>query len=375
MQGGEPRCVPDASRMVAVTGGCQHRSVAWAEQLAVAVPQRSPVFVNVGANKGYNAAAFMALWSLLSVTESGWHRHVVRFANDRNESELLATRPCGECNPHCIFCEGRKCCRHVRGERGGCLANPMRHLHPRRVPGATAHMLELQASNRELLRYVVNATGAAGHMLVHDVGASNESRVVVIKTRAAGAENGALSSLSTGGGRTTETVQILPLDVFFEAQGIRNVYHVSVDTEGYDPLVLRGMHETLQQRRVTLLEFEYSGKGHWASGTEHTLERTLQWLGGMGYFCYWQAPRDLIPASSPCWLPSFERRKWSNLVCTHDATVHKVLQAIVTTGSSRRQSECSGNARKRGRAKDGNWCGRGGRTGRGAARRVNFAHG
>eukprot|EP00966_Prymnesium_polylepis_P222643 5150626-Prymnesium_polylepis.1 len=85
----------------AVTGCQKSGDVRWAERLAAAVPQAAPVLVNVGANKGFNAAAFLDLWSpQLGVNEAKWHQHIVQYAAQKSIPGLGASA-CGMCNRHC----------------------------------------------------------------------------------------------------------------------------------------------------------------------------------------------------------------------------------------------------------------------------------
>ena len=62
-------------------------------------------------------------------------------------------------------------------------------------------------------------------------------------------------------------------------------------------------------------------------GSESSLEFALTWLGRLGYFCYWLGPHGtLLPASPPCWRPSFEHKTWSNLRCAHEPAVLTLLE-------------------------------------------------
>ena len=93
---------------------------------------------------------------------------------------------------------------------------------------------------------------------------------------------------------------------------------LTIDTEGFDPLVLQGARETLGSGRVHYLEFEVHEKGPW----KHTeVKNVLQYVEGFGFDCFW-ASRPLIPVSvrGGCWHESYEVNKtWSNMVCAHQA--------------------------------------------------------
>ena len=309
----------------------------WEERLAEALTPQSPIFVNVGANKGYNAASFLALHSDRRVSARAWHRHV----RGAGVADPVA---CGMCKP--------------------CLMGPPKR-HSRR--GGTAHLLELTGNNRRLLRDVLNASGLAERATVHDAGASNASAEVTIKARAAGVEDGAVAfGAEISAHRATEVVRLTTLDAFLSATfgDTREIYHVSIDTEGHDALVLEGARRALRAKRVTLLEFEYSGRGYWAAGADgRTLGATLGWLAEDGYACWWQTRHDLVAASPPCWTPAMESRKWSNLVCTHKADAIAVLDGIAQEGEARRRRECTrsgasfANGKRMTRSDAKAWCG------------------
>ena len=202
---------------------------------------------------------------------------------------------------------------------------------------------------------------------MHDAGASNASAEVTIKARAAGVEDGAVAfGAEISAHRATEVVRLTTLDAFLSATfgDTREIYHVSIDTEGHDALVLEGMRTALRAKRVTVLEFEYSGRGYWAAGADgRTLGATLGWLAEDGYACWWQTRHDLVAASPPCWTAAMESRKWSNLVCTHKADAIAVLDGIAQEGEARRRRECTrsgasfANGKRMTRSDAKAWCG------------------
>ena len=56
-------------------------------------------------------------------------------------------------------------------------------------------------------------------------------------------------------------MQAVALDDFVREQRLSSIYHVAIDTEGWDALVIEGMRETLAAKRVALLEFEVNNHG------------------------------------------------------------------------------------------------------------------
>mmetsp|Transcript_74772 Transcript_74772/g.124699 ORF Transcript_74772/g.124699 Transcript_74772/m.124699 type:complete len:251 (-) Transcript_74772:180-932(-) len=198
------------------------------------------------------------------------------------------------------------------------------------------HAFELQPSNVLLLQQIVNLS--ASPIDVHDVAISNESGVLYTQ------DNGAAAGYeSVGASRKPSRGSIprpsLSLDDFLSPVGCRtghqgqqagclplasgqHVQIVSIDTEGWDALVLHGMQRSLASHRVEFIEFEYSRAWKRVAG-EISMQQTLEWLHYLGYVCFWHGNRgQLAEANGECWLPDFHKRishRWSNLVCSYRA--------------------------------------------------------
>lgn len=195
------------------------------------------------------------------------------------------------------------------------------------------HALELTANNRAMLRSVLNATGLSTSVHVHDYAASNESRVMRHVPTFAGGETRGLRASTDRLCRTSnacsERIDAITLDEFVERQGLSDLHHVTIDTEGHDALVLEGFRRTLSRRRVQLVEFEVNAQGFWTLKKRDELYRerrslkgAASWLASAGYSCFWQTREGLVPLSGPCWKHEFDTfRHWSNVVCAHDAAV------------------------------------------------------
>ena len=128
-----------------------------------------------------------------------------------------------------------------------------------------------------------------------------------------------------------DLIEKVTVDALQSSRGLPQTIDVcTIDTEGHDPLVLEGMHDMLRNQRVTLLEFEYGGKGFWQAGkpSSRTLESTVATLGEVGYRCYLEAAGSLhAPINHGCWRPAFETHKWSNVLCTHHPRARGVIDA------------------------------------------------
>lgn len=100
----------------------------------------------------------------------------------------------------------------------------------------------------------------------------------------------------------------------FEYSRQLNVFAMKIDTEGYDYFVLLGAAESLKAKRVKFLTFEYHEK--WFSNNRtFTLRDTAEMMLKLEYVCYWITSTRLIPLSGPWWVPEYEVRTWSNVLC------------------------------------------------------------
>ena len=312
------RCVPDARAVYhQQRAGCS--SVEWQERVAAAVSRAAPVtYVNVGANKGYRVPEFLGLWSQRPVSGhmQAWNKLLLRYAKERRLG-FLSRFSCGNCND--------------------CRAAPPA-AHKRR--GARMHLLELSTANRALLTYMLKESKVENRVKLHNFAASNVTHTLqVVKGLMAGDERG---SALTGKQAVkyaahSASEQAVALDDFFEAQKLERVYHVAIDTEGWDALVVEGMRGAISRRQVSLIEFEVNNAGMWchrcqkpeARNEVRTVNGTLSLLHAAGYACFWVLTKTLLPASGPCWLPEYGGKlKWSNIVCAHEPPLIRALDAM-----------------------------------------------
>ena len=138
-------------------------------------------------------------------------------------------------------------------------------------------------------------------------------------------------------------VRTTTLDDFASQHGLDHIYHLAIDAEGSDPLILEGMTNLLSRRKVALLQFEYNRErrpfhsNYWAArgvGAEaRSLASVVRRLASFGYTCFLEAPRHLVPLSPPCWRKEFDGwRKWSNVLCAHEAEVLERLTSRFVAG-------------------------------------------
>ncbi len=310
------RCVPDAADLFwKQQYGCS--SVDWSERVAGVLPRRAPVtMVNVGANKGYKVPEFLGLWSQRRVVDHalGWRKHLLTYAH-LVKSTSLKRFSCGNCKD--------------------CRAAPPA---PHNRSGARVHLLEIAPANQALLRYVLHAERLEDLVTLHTLGASNVTqRVPIVRTVFAGEERqGVLTGPKArrfARANATLHVEAVALDDLFARLQLGPIYQVSIDTEGFDALVLEGMRGAIGRRQVSLIEFEVNQMGYWMPGaTERRPVRAIfAMLASAGYECYWAIGAALLPASGPCFdarLDTAPRLKWSNVVCAHEPAVVSTLSAM-----------------------------------------------
>ena len=148
-----------------------------------------------------------------------------------------------------------------------------------------------------------------------------------VMTKFMGRESAQLCTFSNASGQSACTtgkfgeVQAISVDDFVERHVPgRHVYHVSIDVEGFDSLVVEGMRSILRDKRADVFEFEYKRKGYWNHpdpGELRSLAALVGWVGELGYECFWEAGAQLVPISGNCWRGAFGNVGWSNVLCTH----------------------------------------------------------
>ena len=309
------QCVPDALAVLKQHGannGCSKSP--WAERVAGVLHRESPItLVNVGANKGYKVPEFLALWSKpahrVEGYNRGWQRHLLAYAKQIHSGHLKSFS-CGNC--------------------GDCNAEaPPAH---NRSAAVRIHLLEIAPANQMLLRHVIQATSLDDVVSLHPFGGSNvRARVPIIKSVLPGDERqGVLvgkKAARFNSANASVLVDVVALDDFFAAHGLTKIYHVSIDTEGFDSLVIEGMRGAISRRQVSIVEFEVNTLGFWSRGR---LNQAFAVFDAARYSCFWVLPSGLLPASGACLTPQAERGrlKWSNVVCAHEPEVVTELSAL-----------------------------------------------
>lgn len=269
-------------------------------------------FVNAGANKGFAVADFLARFhkdgcsAIGCPSVSDWYHNITNI----KANIFLGCGFCGDCK----------------------LKAPLYQTH---VP-VRVHAFELLAGNRELLRILFERLHVPGH--VHAVALSNFSgtvwRPLGVRT---GQENAAASMVRIGGRGAYEQYPTTSIDDYARSHNLERLDWVSLDAEGWDALIVCGATRMLSERRVAILEFEFS-PDTWATAMHgiHVLD-LLEWLrGDCRYTCFWQGGREssrynLVNVSdlSGCaWTHRRTTVMYGNVVCAHEPPVVAALQGL-----------------------------------------------
>lgn len=263
------------------------------------------VIVNIGANKGYTVADKYAFW----VPQSG--------INPRSMHSLIKkeypsfSRACGACK-ECLF------------DGPSSLDIKREHLDLLKV-----FAVEPSITNVNLLRKVKDWIGSDSFNVVHAAGLDYTGTVTFPVTEL-GYEKGFVGQ-NPGKGKTTIEIPSITVDDFVKENNLRIIDILSIDTEGFDPLVLEGAHEVISNQKAKTIFFEYHMVGYWRRNAEtsYKLEETVNFLDFHGYDCYIEG-QDEVLRMTGCWDPVFEFRMWSNILCVlrSDRSVNQIAMSL-----------------------------------------------
>ena len=106
---------------------------------------------------------------------------------------------------------------------------------------------------------------------------------------------------------------------------------LALDLAGEDPLVLKGMAQTLADHRVDVVEFEFNRKWKAVLRSPRPMEPIVEWLRQLGYICFWQGNKGaLAQISAPCYVEETRNRfgfARSNAVCSHRQDIISVFRS------------------------------------------------
>lgn len=211
-------CIPDTLQLASSWVGCPMNE--WEGRAAESIAPDNPVLLDVGANKGYVAANFLALFAgTRGVNAHRWHDKLVQYArpNGTVRHGYLHRDSCGACHD--------------------CKSRPPK---PHNRSGGSVHLLELLPSKRAILRYATTELGVSDIVSVYDSAASNETKVVpapdALFLNFGGTEYASLQTSDAARRQRrsdpTRTLALTTVDDFMSSRGLSTLYQVVIDTEG-----------------------------------------------------------------------------------------------------------------------------------------------
>ena len=314
----------------------------WLLAMAETDPFNDKVFVNVGANKGYNLAVWLNNFKpRLSITPMKWHEALMN-VNTRRIVD------CGVCKD----CEATFT---ISPEANPTLYSSQSHL--------TMFAVDLNCENIQLIQQIpsilTTLDGTYTSIYTSCAGVSDVASRITMTKCPIGHERCHLSHDTTNSIHITGKVS-LPIvtlteliRIFHEKlqhkQGSHHHHHLHdhsltptttdteykpfidilmIDTEGNDYLVLKGAHELFQYHQIRVVIFEYHQLLPWK---DQLLEECIKEMEYFGFDCYFQGQGRLWKISGEdCWQSNYEFHDWSNVMCVYKQDIwYETIQSFV----------------------------------------------
>jgi FkbM family methyltransferase len=96
--------------------------------------------------------------------------------------------------------------------------------------------------------------------------------------------------------------------------GVKEIFILKIDIEGFDPAAIVGAHNTLEARLPRFIMFEYHKFWSKYDNGSWSLERMQKHLLKYGYKCYLISPDNLFPITGDMWDDAYEFKDWSNVI-------------------------------------------------------------
>jgi len=226
------------------------------------------------------------------------------------------------------------------GVCGACSAQPPRRSES--PHGVRLYAIDLLGSNAKLVRHLLAVHGMNG-TVIHAAAGNQTGTAWTATFKGRTGNEGASAKLQEQRGNTVP-IPMVTVDSFSAARELQEIDLLSIDVEGWDALVIEGAETLLRERRIHMLEFEYSNQGKWSvclgcnPGTllqRRSLRSTLRLLWRYGFTCLWQGDHGLLaPANGPAWCGAFDFRLRSNLICTHLEHVLSAWKPLLANSTS-----------------------------------------
>ena len=277
----------------------------WNQMIAPVLATEKMVYVNVGANKGYNVNSFLMQY------HRGWN------VTNAQWKSMVAGGDCGVCK--------------------GCNdPGAVRTLI--RKTSAQVIAVEMLSDNAAQLQRIFEAFQVPGKV-VHAAGGESVGETYEPRRQQPSFWN-LWNLLSPYGGSFDKPgvegvsviddpskglrVEQVTVDHIIQTYGLEKIDILSIDTEGHDDGVIRGADKALASQNIRVVEFEYHEKGQWATRSIHG---TIDFLKKHHYQCFWSGVQgELSPFLNGC---NYDFKSWSNVVCSHDPQVLQIFHMLV----------------------------------------------
>ena len=282
----------------------------WLEVMTqrMAASSRSLVYINIGANKGYNIAEITRMWGGMNISNAEWYEEMQHFMKASGYSH----HPNAKAN-HGYLCGACELCK-----------KEVPALLSREV---AVHAFEIEPRLVQWLRWACARFGVRA-AIEHAMGGETSGVGSMAYNPDVHFGWEAFSASEDNATRMwyhTHPVRAVALDDYLAQENIAHAHLVSIDAERHDGHVLRGMRSALRTRAVELVDFEYTETRNMAKPHpgETRIETTLALMDEVGYGCFWVVRDQLVPLSDGChvaWLHAWRQTRslmQGNIVCSH----------------------------------------------------------
>lgn len=293
-RGGTPHCPPN-------TWGAGTKCYAdpWINDMVVSDPDgQNKVFVDVGCNTGIDAVLFLSRWGVKHDAAQVWSKEL---------SSRVGQGACGENYRFNNF---------VDSERS--LFSRLDWAVHSAPSDPIVLCVEPMPANVRLLHEVNQAVfGPDSPVEIISAAASDSNGAAFFPDGGAGKENQILSPSENPG---TVSVQVTTVDTLLSERNIKTVDILTIDTEGFDPAVVRGAMETLRYRGVRYLTFEVHQDLVGTPWYNTTIFSVIDVLDEEQFDCYWAGNAGSLRLITGCLGAKDEdfgvrRVGWSNVAC------------------------------------------------------------
>jgi FkbM family methyltransferase len=264
-------------------------SAAWMRKYHQLRPTSAKLLIDIGGNKGYMASEFFSEFApQLKFNRTRVFNHVMKH-------KPPPKTPCGACNDCKLDFDPDP------SDLGASSAVTVHSFEPSHF-----HISILRALHEDIF-----ATSDPNIQWdLHNKAVSDMTGEIGFPAEC-GTELCAISSDSNS------TIPVTTVDDFVNALPSSSstsflIDILKIDTEGFDPAVLKGATRVLQAKQAAIVYFEYNKMNLWRTVN---LKTVIEDLDELDYVCYFEG-RPTLTRITGCWDNRFEFKRWSNVVCT-----------------------------------------------------------